>query len=60
MPVQVACAMRVSLAPVLSDLPFIGGISLSILNEPYLDFDLRSFPSIVCLHQMRSCRRARV
>ena len=38
---QVACAMRVSLAPVLPDLPFIGSLSLSILNEPYLDFDLR-------------------
>ena len=38
---QVACAIRVSLAPVLPDLPFIGGIGLSILNEPYLDFDLR-------------------
>ena len=36
-----ACAIRVSLAPVLPDLPFIGGIGLSILNEPYLDFDLR-------------------
>ena len=33
--------MRVSLAPVLQDLPFVGAISLSILNEPYLDFDLR-------------------
>ena len=39
---QIACVLRVSLAPVLDDLPFIGGIGLSILDQPYLDFDLRS------------------
>lgn len=39
--VQMACVLRVSLAPVLDDLPFVGAVGLSILDQPYLDFDLR-------------------
>lgn len=39
--VQIACVLRVSLAPVLDDLPFVGAVGLSILDQPYLDFDLR-------------------
>lgn len=40
--VQISAIMRVSLSPVLDDLPFIGGISLSLMAQPYIDFDLRS------------------
>ena len=40
--VQIACVLRVTLAPILDDLPFVGAIGLSILDQPYLDFDLRS------------------
>ena len=39
--VQMSAIMRVSLSPVLDDLPFIGGIALSFMTQPYLDFDLR-------------------
>lgn len=39
--VQISAIMRVSLSPVLDDLPFIGGISLSLMSQPYIDFDLR-------------------
>ncbi|CAL8462063.1 g1594 [Coccomyxa elongata] len=39
--VQISAIMRVSLSPVLDDLPFIGGISLSLMAQPYIDFDLR-------------------
>ena len=39
--VHIACVLRVTLAPVLDDLPFVGGVGLSILDQPYLDFDLR-------------------
>lgn len=39
--VQMSAIMRVSLSPVLDDLPFIGGVALSFMTQPYLDFDLR-------------------
>ena len=53
-----ACAIRVSLAPVLPDLPFIGGIGLSILNEPYLDFDLRFVPHLDGVGEHRGVPRS--
>ena len=39
--IQVSAILRVSLAPVLPDLPFVGAVSLSLMTPPYLDFDLR-------------------
>ncbi len=39
--VQISTIMRVSLAPVLDDLPFVGGIALSLMAQPFIDFDLR-------------------
>lgn len=39
--VHIACVLRVTLAPILDDLPFVGAVGLSILDQPYLDFDLR-------------------
>jgi len=39
--VQMSAVLRVSLSPVLDDLPFIGGVALSFMTQPYLDFDLR-------------------
>ena len=39
--VQMSAILRVNLSPVLDDLPFIGGIALSFMTQPYLDFDLR-------------------
>lgn len=39
--VQISAILRVSLSPVLDDLPFIGGISLSLMAQPCIDFDLR-------------------
>ncbi len=42
--IQVSAILRVSLAPVLPDLPFVGAVSLSLMTPPYLDFDLRCAP----------------
>ena len=39
--IQISAILRVSLAPVLPDLPFVGAVSLSLMTPPYLDFDLR-------------------
>ncbi len=39
--VQISTILRVCLAPVLDDLPFVGGISLSLMAQPFIDFDLR-------------------
>lgn len=43
--VQMSAVLRVTLSPVLDDLPFIGGVALSFMTQPYLDFDLRYCPS---------------
>ncbi|KAK9806549.1 hypothetical protein WJX73_010111 [Symbiochloris irregularis] len=58
--VQIACVLRVSLAPVLDDLPFIGGVGLSILDQPYLDFDLRlvNGPDLLSIPALASWLRA--
>ena len=42
--IQISAILRVSLAPVLPDLPFVGAVSLSLMTPPYLDFDLRCRP----------------
>ncbi len=39
--VQMSAVLRVTMSPVLDDLPFIGGVALSFITQPYLDFDLR-------------------
>ncbi len=39
--VQMSAVLRVTMSPVLDDLPFIGGVALSFMTQPYLDFDLR-------------------
>ena len=49
--IQVSAILRVSLAPVLPDLPFVGAVSLSLMTPPYLDFDLRR-----ALHHARPLR----
>ena len=46
--VQMSAVLRVSLSPVLDDLPFIGGVALSFMTPPYLDFDLRYCPPYQC------------
>ena len=33
--------LRVVLSPIEEELPFVTGITLSLLERPYLDFDVR-------------------
>lgn len=50
--IQISAILRVSLAPVLPDLPFVGAVSLSLMTPPYLDFDLRRGtpgPGVQCI-----------
>lgn len=39
--VQVAGMLRVVLSPIEEELPFVTGVTLSLLERPYLDFDVR-------------------
>lgn len=39
--IQFSGLMRLALEPLLPDLPFIGGCSISFLSMPELDFDIR-------------------
>lgn len=38
---QVAGMLRVVLSPIEAELPFLTGITLSLIERPYLDFDVR-------------------
>lgn len=38
---QVAGMLRVVLSPIEEELPFVTGVTLSLLERPYLDFDVR-------------------
>jgi len=38
---QVSGMLRVVLSPIEEELPFVTGITLSLLERPYLDFDVR-------------------
>ena len=43
--IQFSGLMRLALEPLLPDLPFIGGCSISFLSMPELDFDIRYLKS---------------
>lgn len=38
---QVAGMLRVVLSPIEAELPFLTGVTLSLIERPYLDFDVR-------------------
>ena len=38
---HMSAVIRVTLSPVLHDVPFVGSVSFCFLDMPYLDFDLR-------------------
>lgn len=38
---QVAGMLRLVLSPIEEELPFLTGLTLSLLDRPYLDFDIR-------------------
>ncbi len=40
-PQQVAGMLRLVLSPIEEELPFLTGLTLSLLDRPYLDFDIR-------------------
>ena len=57
--VQMSAVLRVSLSPVLDDLPFIGGVALSFMTQPYLDFDLRYCHTTVLDNPAQGCKGCR-
>ena len=38
---QIAGVLRVILSPIEEELPFLTGVTLALLDRPYLDFDIR-------------------
>jgi hypothetical protein len=47
--------LRVVLSPIEEELPFLTGVQLSLLERPYLDFDIRWGWLVAACWQRREC-----